>query len=247
MERFLNQEKLPEEVRQNFFPYLSRMLERHGSGILSVSIYGSAAGGDYRFKKSDINSIFIFQELSFETFKTSLNIAARGKRKRISAPLFLTREYISSSADVFPIEFLDMKENHICVYGEDILSSLQIKHEHLRLLCEQQIKGKLLRIRQAYLEIGIQNKQIEGLLKESGRALIPVFRNLIRLKGKTPPVQKTEIIKLLCSEFQLREDVLGPVLKWTRADEKISRKEMAAYLEKYLEEMTKLAKEVDKL
>ena len=247
MAEFLNQEKLPGEVRQNFPSYLDKMLDCHGRNVLSVSIYGSAAGGDYRFKKSDINSVFIFQELSFETFKTSLNVVARGKRQRISVPLFLAKEYLTSSADVFPIEFLDMKENHICVHGEDILASLEIKEEHLRLLCEQQIKGKLLRIRQAYLEIGIQNKQIEGILKESLRALIPVFRNLIRLKGKTPPVHKGEIIQLICSEFQLREDVLGPVLKWTRADEKISRKEIAVYLEKYLEEMAKLAKEVDKL
>jgi len=140
-----------------------------------------------------------------------------------------------------------MKENHILLYGEDILSGLEIKGEHIRLFCEQQIKGKLIRIRQAYLEIGLKKKGLEALLKESLNSLVPIFRNLIRLKGKQPPVNKTEIIGQLCQMLGLEENVLLPIYKDSANDEKIANQEVVVFLERYLSQIEKLASMVDKL
>ena len=210
-------------------------------------IYGSATGDDYVPKHSDINSVFVFKDIEFSILKKSLNVISKGIDKKIAAPLFLTKEYINSSLDVFPIEFLDMKENHILLYGEDILSGLQIKGEHIRLFCEQQIKGKLIRIRQAYLEVGLKKKGLEALLKESLNALIPIFRNLIRLRGKQPSVSKIEIIKELCQIFGLDENVFLPIYKDSTNDERIANQEVVTFLEKYLSQIEKLSAMVDEL
>ncbi|MCQ9205678.1 MAG: hypothetical protein NG737_05135 [Omnitrophica bacterium] len=243
----INEEKLPIEVQKKFSPYLKTMFNIHGDNLISVFVYGSAAGENYIPKVSDINSAFVFKALKFSTFKSSLNVISKGIFKKIAAPLFLTKGYISSSLDVFPIEFLDMKENHILLYGEHILSGLEIKGEHIRLFCEQQIKGKLIRIRQAYLEIGLKKKGLEALLKESLNSLIPIFRNLIRLKGKQPSVNKTEIIKQLCQMFELDENVFLPIYKDSTNDEKIANQEVVVFLEKYLIQIEKLAGVVDEL
>ncbi len=243
----INTEKLPLEVQKKFIPYLKTMREIHGRNLISVLIYGSAAGKNYIPKISDVNSVFVFEALAFETFKDSLKVISSGITKKIAAPLFLTKKYIESSLDVFPIEFLDMKENHVLLYGEDILSTLEIKGTHIRLFCEQQIKGKLIRIRQAYLEVGLKKKGIEALLKESLNSLLPVFRNLIRLKGKQPPTDKAEIIKQLCQIFKLDENVLLPIYRDTSNDEKIANQEVVAFLEKYLDQIKKLAIAVDQI
>lgn len=243
----INIEKLPLEVQKKFVPYLKTMLEIHRNNLTSVLIYGSAAGKNYIPKVSDVNSVFVFDPLTFTTFKDSIKIISRGISKKIVAPLFLTKNYIKSSLDVFPIEFLDMKENHILLFGEDILSNLEIKGKHIRLFCEQQIKGKLIRIRQAYLEVGLKKKGMELLLKESLNSLIPVFRNLIRLKGKQPPTDKTEMIKGLCQIFKIDENVLLPIYRDASNDEKIANQEVVVFLEKYLDQIKKLAIEVDQL
>ncbi|MFH1504986.1 MAG: hypothetical protein ABIH08_06350 [Candidatus Omnitrophota bacterium] len=243
----MNEEKLQLEVQKKFIPYFKTMLNIHGDNLISVFVYGSAAGEDYIPKISDINSVFVFKNINFSVFKNSLNMVSKGIFKKIAAPLFLTKNYINSSLDVFPIEFLDMKENHILLYGEDILSGLKIKGGHIRLFCEQQIKGKLIRIRQAYLEVGLKKKGLEALLKESLNALIPIFRNLIRLKGKYTDGNKTEIIRQFCQIFELDENVFLPIYKDSANDEKIANQEVVVFLEKYLNQIEKLAGMVDKL
>ncbi len=245
--RISNKENLHSEVQKKYIPYLEEMRGIHGDNLISVFLYGSAAGKDYIPKKSDINSVLVFKELDFEALKSSLKVISKGISKKIAAPLYMTKEYINSSLDVFPIEFLDMKENHVLLYGEDILSGLEIKGEHIRLFCEQQIKGKLIRIRQAYLEVGLKNKGMEALLKESLNALIPIFRNLIRLKQEQPPIGKEEIIRQVCLIFELDENVFIPIYKDSANDEKIAGQDVVVFLEKYLEQIKKLSGMVDKL
>ena len=246
-DKILNMEKLPAEVQHKFIPYLKTMLDIHNEQLTSVFIYGSATGKNYNPKTSDINSVFIFKGLAFASLTDSLKTVSKGISKKIAAPLFLTKEHIETSLDVFPIEFLDMKENHILLYGTDFLSPLKIKEEHIRLFCDQQIKGKLIRIRQAYLEVGLKKKGMEALLKESLHSLIPVFRNLIRLKGKQPSIEKPAIIKQLCQEFDLDENVFLSIYKDTNNDEKIADQEVVVFIEKYLGQIKKLAVGADRL
>lgn len=255
----INEKRLHIEVQKKFIPYFETMSDIHGDNLISVFIYGSAAGENYVPKVSDINSVFVFKNLNPSILKSSLKAVSKGISKKIAAPLFMTKDYISSSLDVFPIEFLDMKENHILLYGEDVLSGLPINGEHIRLFCEQQLKGKLIRIRQAYLEVGLKKKGLEALLKESLNSLIPVFRNLIRLKEQQPPggdarpqamqppVSKIEILRQLCQIFELDENVFLPIYKDTTNDEKIANQEIDVFLEKYLSQIGKLAGMVDKI
>jgi len=245
--KIINMEKLPLEVQNKFIPYLKTMIDIHKNHLIAVFIYGSAAGINYIPKISDINSVFVFKDLAFGSLTDSLKLVSKGISKKIAAPLFLTKEHIETSLDVFPIEFLDMKENHILLYGIDLLSDLEIKEEHIRLFCEQQIKGKLIRIRQAYLEVGLKKKGMEALLKESLNSLIPIFRNLIRLKDKKPPIEKSELIKQLCQEFDLDENVFLPIYKDTSNDEKIANQEVVVFIEKYLDQIKKLGAGVDQL
>ncbi len=144
MERFTNLERLPISISNRVKSYLEKLVDLYQDKILSIAVYGSVAAGDFVPKVSDVNMVIIFDRLEFTDFKKGLKLINRGIKNRISAPLFLTKEYIQRSLDVFPAEFLEMKDNHINLYGEDLLSSLNIDESNLRLYCEQQLKGKLI-------------------------------------------------------------------------------------------------------
>ena len=245
MANLTNLERLNPQVRKLVEPYLDELLEIHQDNIVSIFICGQAAGADYRPRVSNINLFIILEKLVFSDLQKSLKAISKGIRKKIAAPLFLTRKHMETSTDVFPIEFLEMQENHITVFGPDILSSLQINPANLRLFCEEQIKGKLIRIRQAYLEIGLKRKGIEALLKESLASLTPVFRNLIRLKGNTPPVSKDEIYAQLGADFSLDSNVFLAILRDTKNDEKIGSQDVEVFFEKYINQIQKLAIVVD--
>ncbi len=247
MAELVNLEGLSDEVKKRVVPYLQNLFDVHNENIVSVFVYGSAAGKDFVPKRSDINLLIVFRQLQFDDLKKSLKIVSKGIEKKITAPLFLTRRHIETSADVFPVEFMELKENHILLYGEDIWENLKIDNANIRLQCEEQIKGKLIRLRQAYLEVGLKRKGIEALIKESLYALLPIFRNMLRLKGKTPPVGKEDILISLCAEFDLDADIFLAILKDKKDDEKIGSQEIEPAFERYLGEIHKLALAVDKL
>jgi len=236
-----------QDVAGKIEPYLKRLLQIHKENMLSIVLYGSATGKDFTPKQSDINLLVVFNELGFRQLDDSLKLISSGIQKKIAAPLFLSRTHIDTSKDVFPIEFLEIKENHILLYGRDLFSDMKIGQAHIRLFCEQQIKGKLIRLRQAYLEVGLKKKGIEALMKESLYGFMPIFRALLRLKGVLPPVEKEEILTRLTEAFSLERDTLIAIVRDKKNDEKIAGQDIDVYFKRYIDEIKKLAIAVDKL
>lgn len=247
MSALINLDKLPEPVTRKICPYLEKMIVLQGDNLVSVVVYGSAVGDDYSEKSSDINLLLICETVDLPTLKKCLKLVREGIRGRIAAPLFLTRRYIETSADVFPIEFLEIKENHLVLSGDDLFSEITIDRKNLRHQCEEQIKGKLVRIRQAYLEVGLKKSGVEALLKRSLSSLQPVFRNVLRLRGEEPPLGKEDVLKKLAGVFGLEEEVLLTVLRDKQNDEKIGGESAEVYLNRYLLQLEKLARAVDQI
>src|SRR5512140_469613 len=109
-------------VAEKIGPLLHDLLAAHGKNLHSFHVVGSAVIPDYNEKLSDINSVVVLHsmDLRFITF-----LAPLGKKygkKRIAAPLVMTPEYITSSLDAFPVEFLDFKLIHRTVFGDDLFT-----------------------------------------------------------------------------------------------------------------------------
>ena len=242
-----NLEMLPEAAAKKVRPYLEEMIGIQGENLVSAAVYGSAAGLDYLDRSSDINLLLVCREVGLAALKKSLRLVARGARQRIPAPLFLTQRHLETSADVFPVEFLEIKDRHQVLYGPDLISGLEIDLKNLRHQCEEQIKGKLVLIRQAFLETARKKGGLDRLLKRSLSSLLPVFRNLPRLKGTAPATRKEEVLELLAREFDLDAEVFLAIWRDRRNDEKIAGEDAEIYLERYLRQLEKLAEAVDKL
>jgi predicted nucleotidyltransferase len=229
------------ELKAVIRPYLVKLLEIHKENIISVVLYGSATGKYFIPGKSDINLAVVFKDLGLKQLKDSLRVINSGISRKITAPLFLSLSHIETSKDTFPIEFIEIKENNILVYGKDVFSGLSVDETNLRLFCKKEIEGKLIRIRQAYLEIGLKKKGVERLMKESLNSLIPVFRALLRQKSQKPPVDKEQILIDFCNYYGLSKDMFISILRDRMNDEKIKGEDVEVFFEKYLKEIEKLS------
>jgi hypothetical protein len=234
-------------VKERIVPYCQELMELQGENLLGICVYGSSTGKDFIPKKSNVNLLVVLKVLGAQELKKSLRLVNKGMKKGIVAPLFLTPEYITSSLDSFPIEFMEIKENHILIYGENPLAQISIEREGIRLECEKELKGKLVRLRQAYLEIGLKAKGIEALLIESLSSLIPIFRNMLRLKGIDPPLGKEEVISSFASEFDIDRDVFLAVLRDKKGDERIGKEKVEDFFAKYIGTIQKLSRVVDQM
>jgi len=244
---FQNVSLLPAGVQKRLFPCIRDLSVIYQDQMISVAVYGSAAGQNFIPGVSDINTLIVVREILADLLKQSLNVVMRARRHRVAAPLILTREHIVSSLDVFPIEFLDMKERHVLIYGEDLLPGLEIRGEHTRLFCEQQIKGTLIRIRQTYLEVGLRKKGIEALLKNSLSSLFPVFRRMVILKGAVAPDDKEALLQTLGEVFEINPDDMIAIWKDRRNDERIAGEDVREVFGRYISRLEDLAKIADQL
>jgi len=67
---------LPPEVQNKSIPCLKLMSDIRKDHLISVFIYGSAAGKNYIPKISDINFVFIFKDLAFASLTNSPKTAS---------------------------------------------------------------------------------------------------------------------------------------------------------------------------
>ncbi len=243
-----NLEKLPVNARNVLRPFLEEMGKIYNEDIVSVFAYGSVTGPDYNPKTSDINVALVLKEISLEKLKPSLKTVRAALRRKITAPLFLSPSYIKKSLDTFPMEFMGMKDSRCVLFGDDILADIDVNREDLRRECEFQLKGKLLTMRQAYLEQALNRKGMERLIKASFRALIPVFRNALRIKrGETPPVDKEKMLRQMGEEFGIDVSSFIEVLHDKKTDGRIADKSAESVFSDFMTQMEKLSAAVDNL
>ena len=247
MTELINLEKVPEEVRKLVEPYAKNLIELLGDNICSIAMFGSATGKDFILKKSNVNLLVVLKEIELAHLKKCFKLVAQGRKKGIVAPLFLTRRHMETSSDVFPIEFLDMRDSHQVIYGEPVFEGLEIGTENLRLECEEQLKGKLIRLRQVYLEVGANAKAIGAVAVESLTSLIPVFRGMLRLVEKEVPRPKSEVIDAASKEFGVDARILHQVLDIKAGRAKLEKKDIEEFYGRYIKEIEKLAVAADQL
>ena len=218
-----------------------------GSNLLSIILYGSGARGEYIPQKSDINFLILLSDNGINSLSKAFEVVSRGHKSRVSTPLFLTKNYIQASLDVFPIEFLNLKSYYQVVYGEDVLQGLVIEKKFVRLQCEREIKGKLLQLRQQFLETRGSKREIENLLALSAPTFYSIFRALLFLQDKAIPSGSRELLSLVAQETGLNSSLLLDILKIKEGSKKLTAAEAVSFMEEYIEQIKKLSAVIDKM
>lgn len=248
MEMIKNLEKLPIKAQPALKALVTELARIYGDDMLSIFAYGSVTGPDYDPRTSDINVGVVLNAISLNKLKLSLKVSRKAMRRKITAPLFLTPSYMKMSLDTFPIEFADMKDTRIVLLGQDTLAGIGIEKDDLRRECEYQLKGKLLTIRQAYLERAMDPRGMEKLVKMSFRALFPVLKGALRLKTDGPvPREKENILKELGKEYGMDTSSFVSVLRDKKSDGKIDGKHAEEFLGDFLAQLEKLCEVVDRV
>ena len=235
------------DPKETFPDFITDCKEVFGDDLISIMLYGSATGSDYRPGKSDINFMIVLSEEGIERLNRAFEILKKWRKRNVAIPLFLTENYVKTSMDVFPIEYLNFQRNYIPVYGKDILKDLSFDPEFVRLQCEREIKGKLLLLREAYLETSGKGRALKEVISQSTRAFVAIFEALLHVKGLELPKEKLEIIWATAQAFDMDSNVFEKLLDVKEDKVKLSDEDMRRLFQAYLTEVRKLSKLVDAL
>ena len=236
--------KIPEQIFEQFtYDYK----QAFGENLVSIIVYGSSARGEYVYKKSDINFLIVLSEKGIEQIRKALPLIQRWQKRNVSTPLILTAQYINSSLDSFPIEFLTMKQHYQVVFGEDVFLEIKIDSKDLRLQCEREIRGKLLHLRESYLNTHGKPRMIKQLLCFSLPAFTSIFSALLYLKEVEVPVTKKGIFTLTAEVFDLDVSLFEKLLKLKENKLKLNKEKLNQLMEQYIQQIRQLTNIVDKL
>ena len=236
----MNNIKLP--ILQDF---VNGAKDIYHEGLISVILYGSAASGEFSALHSNINLALILSDTSLSNLSKIAPLLKKSKF-RLLKTIFFTEGYILTSADVFPVEFLDMKENHKILYGRDLLSNLQIDVRNLRFQCEQELKSKIINIKRAYLD-HIDSPNLDRMLMKFFTSSLHILRNVLRLKSGRAIYRKEEILNEAAGEFNIDISTMKKILDAKLANKRLPGKQASGLFISFVDILEKISGVVDSL
>lgn len=200
---------LDKTTRQAVVRIASEAQELFGADLVSIVLYGSAAGKDFVAGKSDLNIAIVLDKVRFEHLR-GLNTRLPGWHELGAAmPLLLDRKSLEQGRDVFPMEFQDIKEMHELLAGEDVFANLDIDWRNLRYQAEHEVRGKLLRLRALYAELGNDSERLQRLLVDSVKTFLIVMRSLVRLHQRQSSASYFDVL----DQFETRMAAKFPEIR----------------------------------
>lgn len=224
---------------------VEKLKQANPTGLKAVILYGSAAAGDHVGKRSDYNVLVIMDQLGLPELKQFLKPSQAWVKDGNAPPLLFTPEGFRQSADVFPIELLDIRDSHRVLYGEDLASNLEIDLENLRLQLEHELKGKVIQLRERYLETGGKPKQVAHLMINSLSSFLVLFRAALRLFRERVPATKLEAATLLSSHIPFDPAVFASVEALKAGKKKLREVDSEELFGRYLQTVEAIVEAVN--
>jgi predicted nucleotidyltransferase len=216
-----------------------------GTNLVSVILYGSAAEGEFHPEYSDLNLLSVLRDASFASLAKIAEVTEWWRSKKHHPPLVLTPEELKTTADVFSIEFVDMKQRYRVLWGDDVLKSLDIPMHLHRSQLEYELREKLFLLRQHVVLVGTNEKLLWEVMLQSLSSFTTLLRHALIELGKPERQHSLDSVKELGSRLNFDSSAFVQLIE-VRA-KKIDRKQLQAVdiAGKYLSAIEKVAAAVD--
>src|SRR2546421_1404827 len=220
----------------------------HGDNLASVVLYGSAAAGDYIELRSDYNLLIALNKITPADLRQAQAPMREWQRLGNPLPVYFTVEELKDAADVFPIEFHQMERARIVLYGKDPFEFVELSNENLRHQTEYELRSKLIQLRRLYIPASINSQQLSLLMSDSLASFAALFRPVLTLFGKEPPVAKPDCVRATVKLLKLDPDPFERIFDLRASDETaLTEIEANDLFAAYMEQIERVIEAVDSL
>ncbi|MGA9757013.1 MAG: nucleotidyltransferase domain-containing protein [Candidatus Sulfotelmatobacter sp.] len=227
--------------------FVSRLRAAAGANLESVILFGSAVAGDFHPEFSNVNLFCVIRDSSFAALQALAPAVKWWNAQKQPPPLFMTRDEIRRSTDVFTIELLDMQEHHHVLFGEDVVRGLSIPANLHRVQVEYELREKLALLRQHLLLAMGNDSRMWELLLRSVSSFATLFRHALIVLGHDAPAGKREAVEALSK--QIGFDASGILEILDVRERKSDRKKfnVTDVFSRYLAALEQVAAAVDRM
>jgi len=175
----------------------------HKDNLASVVLYGSAAAGDDVELRSDYNLLIALNRISPEDLRLAQAPMREWQRLGHPLPVYFTVEELSDAADVFPIEFHQMANARVVLFGHDPFEFVELSTSNLRHQTEYELRSKLIQLRRLYIPASVSTEKLCDLMTDSLSSFAALFRAVLLLFGEEAPVAKPDVVRATARRLQL--------------------------------------------
>lgn len=198
---------------------LVRELDSAIPGRFSATVYGSVARGDWIPHRSDVNLLVVLDDPTPSGLKALMPALSAWHQRGLTPPLFIGREEWGAAADVFPIEITDMRLAYRVLHGRDPIEGMIVAPADLRRALETELRGKLVRLRQAYVRFGDATPMLGGFATSSVVSLLVLMRAIAVLLGREPGREPSDTVAALATELGSEGDSIVEIAAHRRDKE----------------------------
>jgi hypothetical protein len=235
--------------------FVSRLREAAGANLESVILFGSAVAGDFHPEFSNVNLFCAIRDSSFSALQALAPAVKWWNAQKQPAPLFMTRDEIERSVDVFTIELIDMQQHHRVLFGTDVVQGLSIPPNLHRVQVEYELREKLSLLRQHLLLASGNDSRLWELMLRSVSSFATLFRHaLIVLNngldnrtGQDVPAGKREAVQALSKRIELDVSGILQVLDVRQGKSDRKKLDVADVFSRYLAALEQVTSAVDKM
>ncbi|HEY6242473.1 MAG TPA: nucleotidyltransferase domain-containing protein [Pyrinomonadaceae bacterium] len=206
-------------VQQALSGLIDDLRATHGENLASVVLYGSAAAGDHIELRSDYNLLIALNRITPEDLRLAQAPMREWQRLGHPLPVYFTVEELSDAGDVFPIEFHQMANARVVLYGRDPFEFVQLSDANLRHQTEYELRSKLIQLRRLYIPASVSIEKLCDLMSDSLASFAALFRAVLLLHGQQAPVAKPDCVRLTARLLKLDVTPFERIFQFRASDD----------------------------
>jgi len=190
-------------IKESLSGLVEDLRSTHGDNLASVVLYGSAAAGDNVELRSDYNLMIALNRITPEDLRLAQAPMREWQRLGHPLPVYFTVEELADAADVFPIEFHQMANARVVLYGRDPFEFVELSNANLRHQTEYELRSKLIQLRRLYIPASVSIEKLRDLMSDSLSSFAALFRAVLMLHDQQAPVSKPDCVRATAKLLRL--------------------------------------------
>jgi hypothetical protein len=225
--------------------FTERLRSAHGENLVSAILYGADERAETRAAAAR-RVLVVLDRITPPDLRAAHDAYADWTAAGNPPPVYFTAAEVADASDVFPIEFLDMTDNHRVLAGRDVLDGLAVSTRNLRHQVEYELRGKLIRLRRLYIPSSDSAARLSKLLAESLGTFAKLFRFALLLVGADAPTSEREVIRAAVARFELDAATFDKILSTLESGKAMQEAEAHECFGAYIEQVERVIEAVDK-
>ena len=146
--------------------------------MLSCAVHGAAAAGTIDLEQHAARTAVVFDAVDLETLRQLALDGPHWGAQHLAAPLVFTPDYLRASLDTFPLELLEIQQQHRMLFGDDHFAPLEFAPADVRLQCERELKVLLMAVQQGVLTSSGREENLQRLSEDLIERLVRTLRGI---------------------------------------------------------------------